>query len=77
MLIGFFAFMSINEPIKENLSIKEKNFGVFILNAKSLLLLDKRLQRQIIVIFLSFSYFYLCHLLYSMLIVVFLLLAGC
>ena len=57
MLIGFFAFMSINEPIKENVSIKEKNFGAFILNAKSLLVSDKRLQRQIIVIFLSFSYF--------------------
>ncbi len=57
MLVGFFVFMTIDEPIKENISIKEKNFGLFIKNAKALLGSDKRLQRQIVVLFLGFSYF--------------------
>jgi len=57
MLIGFFTFLTIEEPSKENISVKEKNFGLFIKNAKALLQSDKRLQQQIVVIFLSFSYF--------------------
>ena len=57
MAIGFITFVTIEEPAKENISIKEKHFKTFIKNAIALLKSDKRLQQQIIVIFLSFSYF--------------------
>lgn len=57
MAIGFVTFVTIEEPVKENISIKEKSFKTFIQNATALLKSDKRLQQQIIVIFLSFSYF--------------------
>ena len=57
MIIGFGTFITIEEPTKEHISIKEKNFKLFIANAMGLLKQDKRLQRQIIAIFLSFSYF--------------------
>ena len=57
MAIGFITFLTIEEPSKENVSVKEKHFKTFIKNAIALLKSDKRLQQQIIVIFLSFSYF--------------------
>jgi len=57
MAIGFVTFMTIEEPVKENISIKEKSFKTFIQNATALLKSDKRLQQQILVIFLSFAYF--------------------
>ncbi len=57
MVIGFLTFVTIEEPSKENISVKEKHFKTFIKNAIALLKSDKRLQQQIIVIFLSFSYF--------------------
>ena len=57
MAIGFVTFVTIEEPVKENISIKEKSFKTFIKNATALLKSDKRLQQQIIVIFLSFAYF--------------------
>ena len=57
MAIGFLTFVTIEEPSKENVSVKEKHFKTFIKNAIALLKSDKRLQQQIIVIFLSFSYF--------------------
>jgi len=57
MAIGFVTFLTIEEPVKENISIKEKSFKTFIKNATALLKSDKRLQQQIIVIFLSFAYF--------------------
>ena len=57
MSIGFVTFMTIEEPVKENISIKEKSFKTFIQNATALLKSDKRLQQQIVVIFLSFAYF--------------------
>ena len=57
MAIGFLTFITIEEPSKENISIKEKSFKTFIKNATALLKSDKRLQQQIIVIFLSFAYF--------------------
>ena len=57
MAIGFLTFVTIEEPVKENVSIKEKSFKTFIKNATALLKSDKRLQQQIIVIFLSFAYF--------------------
>ncbi|MEA2098857.1 MAG: MFS transporter [Campylobacterota bacterium] len=57
MAIGFISFVSIDEPAKEKVLQKEKNFKLFIENAIKLLKDDKRLQQQIVVIFLSFSYF--------------------
>ena len=57
MAVGFISFVSIDEPAKENVLPKEKNFKLFIKNAVKLLKEDARLQRQIRVIFLSFSYF--------------------
>lgn len=57
MAIGFLMFITIDEPAKENISIKEKNFTLFLQNAVKTLKRDRRLQKQIIVIFLGFSYF--------------------
>lgn len=57
MVIGFVTFVTIEEPIKENVSVKEKHFKTFIKNAMVTLKEDKRLQQQILAIFLSFSYF--------------------
>lgn len=57
MAIGFIAFSTVEEPAKENVSIKEANFKLFLKNARKTLKEDKRLQKQITVIFLSFSYF--------------------
>ncbi len=57
MIIGFVTFVTIEEPEKEHVSVKEKHFKTFIKNAIVTLKEDKRLQQQIIAIFLSFSYF--------------------
>jgi len=57
MAIGFITFVTIDEPIKENISIKEKSFTLFVKNAVTLLKSDQRLQKQIIVILLGYSYF--------------------
>jgi MFS family permease len=56
MIIGFGTFVTIDEPVKENISIKEKDFTSFIKNALRTLKQDRRLQQQILAIFLSFSY---------------------
>jgi len=56
MVIGFATFVTIEEPEKENVSIKEKHFKTFLKNAMATLKEDKRLQQQILAIFLSFSY---------------------
>ena len=57
MAIGFLVFATIDEPEKEKTLEKEKNFKLFIKNAISMLKSDIRLQKQIVVIFLSFSYY--------------------
>ena len=56
MIIGFGVFVTIDEPVKENVSIKEKDFKSFIKNSLNILKEDRRLQQQILAIFLSFSY---------------------
>ena len=56
MAIGFFVFSTIDEPVKENISKKEKNFAQFLNNALKILKSDKELQLQITAIFLSFCY---------------------
>ena len=56
MGVGFFIFVSIDdEPSKEHVQQKEKNFGLFIQNAFATLKADKRLQQQTLAIFLSFA----------------------
>ena len=56
MAIGFFIFVSIDdEPSKENVQEKEKNFALFVKNAFAILQNDKRLQQQTLAIFLSFA----------------------
>ncbi len=57
MAIGFMTFVTIEEPEKKKVLVKEKNFKLFLKNALVILKKDKRLQQQIVVIFLSFSYF--------------------
>ncbi|CAA6820664.1 MAG: MFS transporter [uncultured Sulfurovum sp.] len=57
MAIGFASFSTIEEPIKEKVLVKEKSFKLFLKHARVLLKSDKRLQEQIVVIFLGFSYF--------------------
>ena len=57
MGVGFLAFATIDEPYKVNVAIKEKKFSTFLKNATTILKKDKRLQRQILAVFLSFSYF--------------------
>ena len=57
MLIGFSAFVSMDEPDKENISIKEKSFKLFMKNSIEILKNDRRLKQQIVVIFLGYSYF--------------------
>jgi MFS family permease len=47
MSFGVIAFSLIEEPIKSNVSAKEKHFGTFIRNAFSLLKVDAQLRRQI------------------------------
>ncbi len=56
MVIGFVTFITIEEPEKENVSVKERSFKEFMKNATIILKEDKRLQQQIIAIFLGFSY---------------------
>jgi MFS family permease len=57
MGIGFLIFSTIEEPAKEHIQVKEKKFSHFLHNAKQILVEDKRLVQQIVVIFLSFSYY--------------------
>jgi len=57
MAIGFLTFITIDEPKKENILTKDKNFKKFLKSAIDIFRSDKRLQKQILVIFLSYSYF--------------------
>lgn len=57
MLIGFSAFIMVDEPEKSNVSVKEKSFTLFMKNSIDILKSDNRLKQQIIVIFLGYSYF--------------------
>ena len=57
MLIGFSTFASMDEPEKENVSVKEKSFKLFMKSSIEILKKDNRLKQQIVVIFLGYSYF--------------------
>ena len=58
MGFGFWAFGTIEEPIKQNVSTKEKSFKLFLQNAKLLLKNDNKLQIQVITFLLSYSYLF-------------------
>jgi MFS family permease len=58
MAIGFIAFSTINEPPKQNVAKKEKNFKDFIKNAAKILKNDKIFKVQILAILLSYGYFF-------------------
>lgn len=57
MLIGLYAFATIDEPIKTNVSQKEASFGLFMRNAAALFTNDKRLRLQTAVSLLGYSFF--------------------
>ncbi len=57
MAIGFVAFITIEEPPKKKVLQKEKNFKKFLAKALTILKSNRAFQKQILVIFLSFSYF--------------------
>ena len=57
MLIGLYAFATIDEPVKTNVSQKEASFGLFMRNAASLFAKDKRLRLQTAVSLLGYSFF--------------------
>jgi len=56
MLIGLIAFGSIHEPPKTNTRAREKSFVEFLRNARTLLKSDRRLQLQIMVSLLGYSF---------------------
>lgn len=58
MGLGFLAFSTIKEPIKENVRKKEKNFWEFIKNSVKFLKEDEALQIQILTILFGFSFFF-------------------
>ncbi len=58
MSIGLFAFATIDEPIKENISQREGSFGLFIKNSALLLSGDMRLKYQISISLLGYSFLF-------------------
>jgi len=56
MSIGLFAFATIDEPIKNNISKREGSFSLFIKNSIELLRKDIRLKYQIAVSLLGYSF---------------------
>ena len=58
MLIGLFAFSTIEEPSKENIAEKEDSFTLFIRNAYAFFRSDRRLRLQIAAALLGYSYLF-------------------
>ena len=56
MAIGFIAFGTVEEPIKEKVSQKEKSFKLFLKNAKDILKVDKDLQIQVTTFLFAYGY---------------------
>ena len=56
MLIGIYAFATIAEPIKEQVTQKEEKFRHFLKNSFITLKRDAELRRQILVYFISYTY---------------------
>jgi MFS family permease len=58
MLLGIYAFATIKEPIKKELSQKEEKFHHFLKNSLHILKADKALERQIVVYLISYTYLF-------------------
>ncbi len=58
MGFGLVAFSTIEEPIKENVSKKEKSFKEFLKRSFNYIKVDKALKYQIITILLSYGYLF-------------------
>ncbi|MCK5294962.1 MAG: MFS transporter [Arcobacteraceae bacterium] len=58
MGFGYFAFGSIEEPIKLNVTQKEKSFKLFLQNALQILKVDKDLQVQVFTFLFAYSYLF-------------------
>ncbi len=58
MSVGMFVFVTMKEPLKKNVRLKEESFLKFLKNAFGFLKEDKRLQIQIITMFLSYSFLF-------------------
>jgi MFS family permease len=56
MAIGFIAFGTVDEPIKDKVSKKEKSFVLFLSNAKQILRQDIDLQIQVSTFLLAYGY---------------------
>ena len=56
MLIGLFAFATIEEPVKQNVSQKEASFMLFIHNAYALFVQDIRLRLQVAISLFGYSF---------------------
>jgi len=56
MLIGLFAFATIDEPVKTNTTEKEESFLLFIRNTYRIFTKDQRLRLQIAVSLLGYSF---------------------
>jgi MFS family permease len=58
MGFGYLAFGMVQEPIKENISKKEKSFKLFLKNALAILKSDKDLQIQVSTFLFAYSYLF-------------------
>jgi MFS family permease len=58
MGLGYISIGTIDEPIKTNVSKKEKSFKLFVKNAMKLLKSDKQLQTQVTTFLLAYSYLF-------------------
>jgi len=58
MGFGYLAFGLVEEPIKENISKKEKSFSLFLKNAFGILKTDKNLQIQVFTFLFAYSYLF-------------------
>ena len=56
MLLGIYAFATIEEPVKEQVSQKEEKFRHFLKNSFVTLRQDERLRDQILVYLISYTY---------------------
>lgn len=58
MLLGVIPYALIQEPIKENIAVKESHFRTFLLNSFSLLRSDRQLRRQIRAYLFAYSHLF-------------------
>lgn len=56
MGLGYISFGTVDEPVKEKVSEKEKSFKKFLSNSLALLKSDKQLQVQLTTFLLAYSY---------------------